>query len=149
MTIQEWREKYNIDGEAFSELRRLLTTLDKGDIAAAPDNKVHDENYAKTLVQLEASHKGWILMRNNVGAGKLDNNRFIRWGLANESRNMNRQIKSSDLIGIKPDGQFVARECKRPGWAYRNTEAEQAQLAFIKLINRLGGDAKFTTGSLE
>jgi len=52
------------------------------------------------------------------------------------------------LIGIKPGGQFVSREVKRPGWRYTGTEREVAQLRWIEIVTALGGDAKFTTGDL-
>ena len=109
------------------------------------------------LVRLRASQRGDRLWRNNNGAGTLSNGSFVRWGLANETEAMNRSLKSSDLIGIRPVtitpemvgrtiGQFVSRECKRSGWKYRGTPRELAQKAWIDLVNTLGGDAAFTTG---
>lgn len=69
---------------------------------------------------------------------------------------MNRLVKSSDLIGIMPRivepvdvgrtvGIFTAVECKAPGWRYSHTEREQAQLAFLLLVNQLGGDGRIAT----
>lgn len=48
--------------------------------------------------------------RNNVGAAKAQNKpggkvRFIRYGLKG----------SGDILGILPDGRFLAVECKMPG----------------------------------
>ncbi len=43
-------------------------------------------------------------------------------------------------------GQFLAREVKKPGWKYRGTAEERAQLHFINLVNTAGGDAAFATG---
>lgn len=102
----------------------------------------------QTQLRVAASRAGWRLWRNNVGAGTLENGSHVRWGLANDSPAMNRAIKSSDLIGIKPGGQFVCREMKRPGWKYTGTDREVAQLAFITLVNGMGGDAAFSTGLL-
>ena len=109
------------------------------------------------VVRLEAARLGILLWRNNVGAGLLQDGSFIRWGLANDSTQMNRQIKSADLIGIRPllitpahvghtIGQFVSRECKRPGWKWSGNERELAQLEWAKLVNGAGGDAAFATG---
>jgi hypothetical protein len=105
-------------------------------------------------LKLEAGTKGIRLWRNNVGAVHTADGTFIRFGLANESSQMNHAIKSSDLIGIKEVlitqdmvgktiGQFVCREVKKPGWKYTGTDREMAQLAFIQLINMLGGDGAF------
>lgn len=115
------------------------------------------EAEVQSRVRLEAAQKNIRLWRNNVGAGKLENGAFMRWGLANESAAVNDRMKSSDLIGIRalvitPDmvgktiGVFVARECKREGWAYTGDEEEEAQLRFLHLIRELGGDAGFATG---
>jgi hypothetical protein len=115
------------------------------------------EGEAQNRVRLAASKLGARLWRNNVGAGKLDNGSFIRWGLANDSSAMNETLKSGDLIGIRPVlitaehigcifGQFVSREVKRPGWRYCGTDRERAQKAWIDLVRSLGGDADFTTG---
>jgi len=82
---------------------------------------------------------------------------YVRYGLANDSPQINNILKSSDLIGIRPIlvtqdmvgktiGQFVAREIKCEGWIYKATDREKAQKNFIDLINGLGGDAAFTTG---
>lgn len=114
----------------------------------------------QSQVRRAASDVGWRLWRNNVGAGKLENGKFIRWGLANDSKQVNESIKSADLIGIRPVlitpdmvgtviGQFVSRECKRPGWKYNPNDAHQAaQMKWCELVLILGGDAAFTTGEL-
>ena len=118
------------------------------------------ESSALDAVRLAASNAGVRLWRNNVGAGKLENGSFIRWGLANESTDMNRRVKSGDLIGIRPVligphdvgrvlGQFVSLEVKRPGWRYKGGPHEAAQRAWIEIVSNLGGDARFTTGEWE
>lgn len=109
------------------------------------------------LIRLEASRLGLRLWRNNVGAARDERGNFFRYGLANETAAMNKQIKSGDLIGIRPIlvtpgmvgstvGIFTSRECKRPGWRYAGTPREVAQFAWIELVTSLGGDAGFATG---
>lgn len=108
-------------------------------------------------IRLEASQLGYRLWRNNVGAAHTSTGQFIRFGLANDSTQLNRVIKSADLIGIRPIlitpahvgmtiGQFISREVKKPSWKYTGTERERAQLAWAELVNSLGGDACFTIG---
>ena len=117
-----------------------------------------NEQGVVTLTRLAYAAMGWLMWRNNVGACQDDHGNFIRYGLANESKQMNKKIKSSDLIGIRPVvitqemvgttiGQFVALEVKKPGWVYKGTAREVAQWEFIKLVNNNGGHASFITGN--
>jgi len=110
------------------------------------------------LIRLQYANMGCLLWRNNVGACEDKDGRIIRYGLANESKQMNHEIKSSDLIGIHPViitqemvgmliGQFMALECKRPGWKYTGTDREVAQDKFHQLVRSKGGYASFTQGS--
>lgn len=115
------------------------------------------ESEIQEQVRLEAARKGIYLWRNNNGAGTLQNGSFVRWGLANDSTNVNSIMKSGDLIGVrkriitlddvgKAFGQMVSRECKREDWRYTGTEAEVAQKKWRDLIRSMGGDAEFCTG---
>jgi hypothetical protein len=108
------------------------------------------ESAVSKKIRLIAARRGWLLWRNNCGAFKDDRGVWIRYGLANESKAMNSNIKSSDLIGIKPTtitpemvgatiGVFVAIETKAPGWKFKGTEREVAQKKFIDLVNSKGG----------
>ena len=112
------------------------------------------EDRVLSKIRLNASKKGIYLWRNNNGAVHTTDGRFIRFGLANDSKQLNEKLKSADLIGIKPlvvttemvgktVGIFFSREVKREGWKYTGTAREIAQLAWINLINSLGGDASF------
>lgn len=112
------------------------------------------ESSLQNKIRLEASRRGVLLFRNNVGAAMTEDGRHIRFGLANDSSKINKVIKSSDLIGIKPVvitqemvgqtiGQFVALEVKRPDWRYMGTAREKAQLKFLDTVTRYGGEAKF------
>lgn len=114
------------------------------------------ERDVQALIRLEASRKGVKLWRNNVGATRCPDGGYLRYGLANDSQQLNAVFKSSDLIGIRPItitqdmvgqviGQFIAREVKPTSWVYKSTERERAQKAFIDLINAYGGDAAFCT----
>jgi len=118
------------------------------------------ESEVQASVLLSASKAGWRLFRNNVGV-LLDSRGIpVRYGLANTSKQLNKSLKSGDLIGIRPVvitpdmvgktiGQFVSRECKRPGWKFNpNDERDVAQRHWLELINSLGGDARVTTGEL-
>lgn len=152
--IHTWALRHNVSLQAVHELLQ-----DFG--VAQPDFTVRSElseAAIQTNIRLEASRVGVRLWRNNVGAvHDPENGTFVRYGLANESTQMNRVIKSGDLIGIRPVtitqqhvgiviGQFVSREAKHGKWRYAGTDREVAQLNWIKLIVSLGGDAAFATG---
>jgi hypothetical protein len=115
-----------------------------------------NENELSALVRLEAEKQGMRLWRNNVGATYTKEGNFIRYGLANDSKQLNSVVKSADLIGVKPIritsemigkviGQFVSYEIKNPHWVYRGTPHEMSQHRWLELIKMLGGDARFIT----
>ncbi len=117
------------------------------------------ESNVQANVRLEAARiPGVMLWRNNVGVLRDQNDRPVRYGLANDSPQLNRQLKSGDLIGwrsvvITPDmvgrtvAVFVSRECKYEGWRFNpNDEREAAQARWRDLILAAGGDAAFTAG---
>lgn len=151
----EWASIWNIPQDAVFDLVRRMATADLVDI---PDHMtVESESNVQKLVRLQYARDGHVLWRNNVGVLPDLRGVPVRFGLANESAQMNKKIKSSDLIGIKKVyitpamvghvfGQFIALECKEPGWHYANTEHEQAQVAFIKLVIAHGGEAGFISG---
>lgn len=72
----------------------------------------------------EAGGRGF---RNNSGMLKDANGRPVRFGLA---------VGSSDIIGICPDGLFLAVECKTA-----TGKATDKQLAFIRMVQKMGGRA--------
>ena len=154
MNLNEWAIKHGVPYEALEDLRANFGLISTDPEAPTIGN---NEAAAQSKVRLEASRKGARLWRNNVGATMDDRGNFIRYGLANDSKQMNTVIKSSDLIGIRPVvitadmvghtiGQFIAREIKAPTWHFTGTAREVAQLKFLELIVSLGGDAKFATG---
>lgn len=101
------------------------------------------------------------LWRNNNGAGRITGEdgveRMIRWGLANESKQENERIKSSDLIGITPTlitpemvgfylGVFTAYEIKPTGWVQRPGDKRAlAQERFHTIVKESCGFAGFVT----
>ncbi len=111
----------------------------------------HAEQNAR---RLEASKLGYVLSRNNVGVAMRDGVP-VRYGLFNETKQMNQNWKSSDLIGLRPIiitptmvgctiGQFVALEIKRSSWKFSpSNKREVAQLKFINFVQSIGGYAKF------
>lgn len=156
--LNQWAIKHGVPFEAVADLRRMLGMIDT-DPTGEHDNE--SEGAISNRVRLEASKKGCRLWRNNVGAMYDETGRFIRFGLANDSERLNKIVKSSDLIGLRPVtitpqmvgcvfGQFVAREVKAGDWTFTGTEREQAQLNFLNIVLSLGGDAGFTNseGSL-
>lgn len=110
--------------------------------------------------------QGWRLWRNNSGVLKDANGRPVRYGLANDSRQLNEQIKSGDLIGWAPRlvtaemvgdviAQFVSIEAKPGGWAFpRPTNRAafahaSAQSRWAEMIRREGGLAGFMIDPIE
>lgn len=156
ITIHDWARRHGVSHQAMAELQAIFTgvdTMPETMSRATPGS----EGAVTNNVRLEAARKGVQLFRNNVGACLDKNGRMIRYGLANDSKQMNERIKSSDLIGIRPllitpdmvgatVGQFVAREVKKEAWKPgEDPKREAAQLAFLQLIIAYGGDACFTS----
>jgi len=103
------------------------------------------ETDVQNLCRMRAQELGAVLWRNNVGAITPPDGRRapVRFGLANDSSRLNKVFKSSDLIGMTPGGRLLAVECKEPGWVWKGTLHEQAQLNFIREVRRRGGFAGF------
>lgn len=152
MQLDQWAKKWCISSAAIADLRQILGTAYTG-----VTKEELSEGGVQSRVRLEASQKGCRLWRNNVGATYTTDGAFIRYGLANESTGVNKQIKSADLIGIRPIkitlemvgmtiGQFMSREIKKANWRYTGSDREQAQLKWAELILSLGGDACFAIG---
>lgn len=152
--LEQWAAKWGISAQALADLAAMYAS-DSG----VPTASGKSESYVQSAVRLEAPHKGVLLMRNNVGALKDERGVPVRYGLMNDSAQLNKRIKSSDLIGIrrvligpsdvgKVIGQFVARECKHADWVLRGAgdAHERAQMEFLNLVNSWGGDGKFANG---
>ena len=150
--LTEWVARYQINPAAYHELLQLLQAGEPP--ASQPRGHLTSEAGVQQARRLTAAKRGARLWRNNVGVAQDDSGRVIRYGLANESAQMNRIIKSSDLIGITPVicpcghryGVFTAEECKAPGWHLTPGDKRgQAQAAFIRLIISLGGIGRLIT----
>lgn len=75
-------------------------------------------------IQIAASNEGHRLFRNTVGVLQDRNGKYVRYGLC---------PGSSDLIGWRADGRFLAIEVKA------NTKATDEQVAFIDAVRAAGG----------
>lgn len=146
VNLYEWAKRWGVPTGAIDELREQMGQDDCR--SAFPD--ATSEAGVSQRVRLAYANSGGLLWRNNVGAFKDDNDNWVRYGLANDSQKMNKSIKSSDLIGVRPVtitpemvgtviGQFVAIECKHPHWQYTGTDHEVAQLKFLQLVMAKGG----------
>ena len=150
MIIDDWAVAWNIPPVALADLRRRLTAEYPPPLNPATTS----EAAVQAEIRLEASRQGCLLFRNNVG---MDTQTFVRFGLANDSAQLNARLKSADLIGIRPVvitpahvgrtlGVFLSREVKAAGWHWGGTDREQAQLRWAELIMSMGGDAAFACG---
>ena len=144
MNLYPWAIKHSVSLNALEDLKQQMGIAPF--LASGALEPPVAESVVTKKIRLEAANDGILLWRNNVGAYYDDNTNFIRYGLANDTATMNKHIKSSDLIGIKPNGQFICREVKASDWQYTGSKREQAQLRFIELILSKGGDAEFSTG---
>lgn len=158
MTLHEWAARWRIPPEAVAEL--ATTAVFKG-VVDSGDSAELSEAGVTSRVRLEAVQKGVYLWRNNRGAGKIKlddgSSRFMRWGLANDSKPLGDAVKSGDLIGFRvlhigPElvgrriAQFVSREIKHSGWKHNGSLEDCAQIQWANLVNASGGDAKIVTG---
>jgi hypothetical protein len=151
MNLYEWGARWGLPQAAIDELRNGMGL---GELTAREG--ATSEAGSQQRVRLEAAAAGAVLWRNNVGACVDDRGNHIRYGLCNESRQMNEKVKSSDLIGITPVliesyhvgfkmGVFTAREVKAPGWQWSGTPREVAQRKFGEIVMSHGGDFQFIT----
>lgn len=157
--LEQWAEKWGVGQIALTNLKQELLKIETR-LNSTLTTFGTSEAGVQAHVRHKASESGWRLWRNNIGAATLRDGSFVRWGLCNDSKQVNAQIKSGDLIGIKPViitsdmigttiGQFVSRECKAPGWIYNaSDERSHAQMRWAEIVTALGGDAKITTGEL-
>ena len=115
------------------------------------------ESGVASYVRLDAANRSIDLWRNNVGVLLDINGRPVRYGLANDSKAMNKLVKSSDLIGVTPImitpdmvgqivGVFTAVETKHEDWKFKPSDSHSvAQKNFHDIVKNAGGYAGFAT----
>ena len=115
-----------------------------------------NESEIQQRIQIEGPRFNCQLLRNNSGAFRDAEGRFVFFGLGNISKKHSDRIKSSDLIGftrivVTPDmvgrtvAIFTAVEVKASDWAdgKKFNAREEAQATFIDWIRKAGGFAGF------
>lgn len=113
------------------------------------------ESAVASHIRLDAAQLGVNLWRNNSGSFQNDQGRWVRFGLGNDSKALNRVFASSDFIGITPVvitsdmvgqtvGVFTAIETKPSTWRMIPSDKRAiAQAAFHDIVKRAGGLAGF------
>jgi len=109
---------------------------------------MNQETAIQRRIMISLSEAGCTIWRNETSGawvGKvihqagdqvtLTNARMIRFGLA---------VGSSDIIGIAPDGRFLAVEVKTP-----KGRATKEQLTFIEAVRNAGGIAGIASSPQE
>ena len=152
MILDSWARKWAVPQAALADLRASLLALE----GAPPAPQAgRSEAAVQSRVRVAASAAGMRVWRNNIGVfHDPERNIYVRYGLANESPQVNAMLKSADLIGIRPRivqpqdvglliGQFVSFEVKHEGWKWRGDDHEVAQSNWANLVLALGGEARF------
>lgn len=139
--LQAWAARWSINPAALSELTRLF------DVANHATESDGSESQAQSRIRLAAASAGFAMWRNNAGAMVDAKGRSVRFGLGNMSARLWKKWKSSDLIGIGPNGRFVACEVKAPGWTAPTNDHERAQRQYLMTVESLGGIGMFATSA--
>lgn len=148
--LSAWQRKYNLPNVAMGELAMIFAPPVPAVISAT------SEGATQSQIRCEAPYLGYHAYRNNNGAFKDDTGRWVRYGLANDSKKSNSVVKSSDLISIIPVtilphhvgrviGAFGSFEVKKPGWTKPENDRDRAQLNWGKIIISNGGLFGFVT----
>lgn len=154
--LNEWAIAWGVPLAALQDLERRVGTLYQPE---TPPSTGRSEGAVQANVRLEASKlsltgRRVCLFRNNVGALKDERGVPVRYGLANDSKAMNENLKSGDLIGwetltVTPAmvgqqvAQFLSVECKEEGWHFTGTPREVAQQNWAYLVLAGGGRSLF------
>ena len=167
--LHAWSQRWGLPPACLQELLAIM-----GVTAGAPPPPATGQPGSEAGLQarrvLRAARLGNWLLRNNSGSLMDKRGVPVRFGLGNVSPQVNRIMKSSDLIGIERVlvtsqmvgqvvGVFSAEEIKDPGWVYLGDRQcvckpqgrqcdychQKAQMNFIKKVLSLGGIARFVT----
>ena len=167
-SFQDWTKRYPEAAAALLQIQRGTDTF----VSKASESA---EGAAQQRARVNAAKQGGILWRNNVGATKAVEHhtcpkcRFsfrvektpVRYGLCNDSQQLNKHFKSSDLIGIYPltithsmvgsiVGQFWAVEVKAPGtYINMNDQRIAAQANYGALVEQRCGKFQFSYGDIN
>lgn len=156
--LTDWAKRHAIGGRAMAELYQMMGLIPETPI----ELKGRAEAYVQSAVRLAGPAHGFLFGRNNVGALKDERGVPVRYGWLNDSVQLNKQVKTGDLLGYQSGwfrdyetlepckvAVFAMAECKRAGWSYSPGDAhETAQLRAINMVLAAGGIASFTTGQL-
>ena len=155
-TIDTWARRWRIPQQAVAELKELFVVQVPITMPEAGDPTT--EAGAQQRIRLAAPEHNVSLWRNNSGAVETPNGGMVRYGLGNDSKQLNAVVKSSDLIGITPViitaehlgrtlGIFTSVEVKRPGWRWPDTPSkrEEAQFKWLQHVRGKGGVGMFAT----
>ena len=151
--LNQWAQRHGVSPQAMQDLYATMGITE----TLTPAGTGFSEAVVQQRVRIIESRKGNRLWRNNNGACEDITGRQIRYGLGNDSSQINKVFKSSDLIGITPHvvvpadvglrlGIFTSIEVKREDWSYKGTERETAQFNWLKLVLSLGGIGRFSSG---
>ncbi|MGL5647064.1 MAG: hypothetical protein ACRDDY_04375 [Clostridium sp.] len=146
-TLVKWAIRHGVSHVALAELREMMGVDSTPDLEPQAGKS---EAAVQANTRLAAAQAGAILWRNNCGALVDKRGIPVRYGLCNDTKQLNKRLKSSDLIGIRPVritpdmvgttiGQFAAVECKEADWTYKGDDHEKAQKAFGELVMSKGG----------
>lgn len=151
--LDEWGARWRIEPAAMLDLKIHMGLAADPLVPRVGD--LQSEAGLTSHYRLAMARSGAWMLRNNSGALSHEG-RQVRFGLGNDSAKINKVIKSSDWIGIKPTvithamvgmtfGRFAADELKAPGWHFTGTEREMAQAAFGMRVIALGGEFRFVS----
>lgn len=168
MNYKQWAQMYP---EAADSLHRDVIAPNNSDLSTTPGAS---EAARQQDIRISIAAQGALAWRNNVGATKAKEpcscpacgfnfeikRQPVRYGLANESAQLNERIKSSDLILAIPRkitpamvgttiAQFGSVETKKRGWVFTGKDQEAGQAAWLALVAKMGGFARFASEPFE